>query len=160
MPRASVGRTPPSCSRPPQLRHSQPRCRVLSARWLVPGGGAGEIAAAVARVVGAAGGACLVNHEVKEILLKDGIARGVRVTTHHGQNVSQVVFRAPLVISDAGATTTYGHLLPPLGLPEQRALEQMPIAGSTIALYLGLKDDPARLGPVVRAVLEDLARAR
>src|SRR5579859_3647678 len=42
--------------------------------------------------------------------------------------------------------TTYGRLLPPLGLPQQRALEHIPTTGGTLAVYLGLKDDPARLG--------------
>jgi all-trans-retinol 13,14-reductase len=139
----------PDYGLPPSLSsfaiHSLVVGSYLHGGWY-PIGGAGKIAAAVARVVGAAGGACLVNHEVNEILLEDGIARGVRVTAHHGQNAAQMVFRAPLVISDAGAMTTYAHLLPPLGLPEQRALEHIPTAGSTIALYLGLKDDPARLG--------------
>jgi phytoene dehydrogenase-like protein len=111
-----------------------------------PVGGAGVIAAAVAPIIKAAGGACLTNHEVTEILLERDKARGVRVSVHRGARSSEEVFTAPLIISDAGAMTTYARLLPDLGLAQQRAIRQISPTGSTLAVYLGLADDPARIG--------------
>jgi all-trans-retinol 13,14-reductase len=109
-----------------------------------PEGGAGAIAACVVPLVESAGGAVLVNHEVTEIVLERGAAAGVRTRALRG---AEALFRAPVVISDAGAWTTYARLLPAaLALPEQRALAELPELSSAVSLYLGLNDSPAALG--------------
>ena len=69
-----------------------------------PEGGAGTIAASVARIVEANGGKCLVNHTVREIIVESGVAVGVKVTVSHGSRApEEMEFRAPLIVSDAGA---------------------------------------------------------
>lgn len=104
-----------------------------------PAGGSDTIAQAVRAVVERAGGACLVNHEVTDILL-DGRhrVRGVRVLTRAGF----VELTAPRVVSDAGATLTYQRLLPDLGLPQQAARRPADTPATVATLYLGLRDDP------------------
>lgn len=57
-------------------------------------------------------GSCRINHEVTSILVEDGRAVGVRAHVRKGRGGSDVELRAPLVISDAGAHTTYARLLP------------------------------------------------
>ncbi len=51
-----------------------------------PIGGSKMIAKAVARVVESRGGKCLVNHEVQEILIREGRAVGV-MAIHKGKEV-------------------------------------------------------------------------
>lgn len=112
-----------------------------------PHGGAGKIAECMTPIIEAAGGACYVNHEVTQVLLDRGKATGVRVNIHRGGTKTEQDFFAPLVISDAGAYTTYAHLLPSsLHLPEQRAVAGVPQPSSAATIYLGLKANPSTLG--------------
>jgi len=74
-------------------------------------GGVAAIAAAMARVVEAQGGSFRLNTEVDEILVKDGVARGVRLADGS-------VVRAGLVVSNADAGHTYTRLL--RNLPRKR----------------------------------------
>jgi all-trans-retinol 13,14-reductase len=112
-----------------------------------PVGGAGTIPGSVVPIVEKAGGACLVNHEVTAVLVEDGVAKGVRATARRGHEEVEREFRAPVVVSDAGAHTTYTRLLPPaLDLPEQRAVAGLPSPPSAVTLYLGLRESPASLG--------------
>lgn len=107
---------------------------------LYPVGGAGVIAEAAARVIGAAGGAVRVRTEVERILVRDGRAVGVRLAG--GEELS-----APLVISDAGARATYLRLLPPeVDVPFRQALERAEPGTAHVSLYLGLSASPERLG--------------
>lgn len=112
-----------------------------------PRGGSEAIAEAARAVIEQAGGSCRVNHEVHEILIEQGRAVGVRAHVRKGRGGSEAIFRAPLVISDAGAHTTYGRLLP-RGHAD-RLLEAITAAGastSAITLYLGLRESPERIG--------------
>jgi all-trans-retinol 13,14-reductase len=77
-----------------------------------PEGGAGTIAEAAGNVIRAAGGEILVNHEVRRILLEDNRAVGVEAVRQRGKDGETVRFEAPVVISDAGAWTTFRKLLP------------------------------------------------
>jgi all-trans-retinol 13,14-reductase len=70
-----------------------------------PVGGASAIAKALVPVIEAAGGAALAGTPVSEILVEDGEAVGVR--TASGDE-----FRAPAVVSAAGAGETVKRLLP------------------------------------------------
>jgi len=110
-----------------------------------PVGGSGTIAAAMVPIIEAAGGACLVNHEVTQVLHREGKAIGVRVRGHRDAEPSE--FYAPLILSDAGAYNTYLRLLEPeLNLPQQRALQNLPAVPSVVNLYLGFRESPATLG--------------
>lgn len=111
-----------------------------------PIGGSAAIARAIVPIITRHGGACLVNHTVTEILVENDIVVGVRAEQHQGHRVIEKSFRAPLVISDAGAANTYGTLLP-VGSKhrwDRATTETAP--WSFLSLYLGLKDSPATLG--------------
>ncbi|MFT4571974.1 MAG: all-trans-retinol 13,14-reductase [Hyphomicrobiaceae bacterium] len=57
------------------------------------------------------------------------------------------VYRAPVVISDAGAWATYAKLLPPkIGAARARELEGLGAAPTGVTVYLGLKRSAAELG--------------
>lgn len=112
-----------------------------------PVGGAGAIAAAIAPVIAAAGGECAVNAEVLEILVTRGRATGVRVRLGKGHRQEERVIRAPLVVSDAGAHTTYTRLLPEsLRLRERGLVVAARQSPTMLQLFLGLKRSPRELG--------------
>lgn len=116
-----------------------------------PAGGAGGIGASVRSIVEGSGGQFMLRREVTEIIIEEGRAVGVRVrkTGAPGKEPTEE-FRAPLIVSDAGAATTYLRLLPesyPLMVrePLRRFLERHP-SSTTACLYLGLSADPRTLG--------------
>ncbi len=115
-----------------------------------PVGGGEALAAAIAPIITCAGGACLVNHTVTEILVEHGKVVGVRAEQHQGRRVIEKIFAAPLVISDAGAAITFGSLLPPASRGRLAKLARLATAEvapwSMVSLYLGLKASPATLG--------------
>lgn len=125
-------------SRAPMALHALVATHYQHGAWF-PAGGTDTIAQSVREIVEDAGGACLVNHEVTDILLDPGRrrVRGVRVRTRAGS----VELAAPRVVSDAGARVTYQRLLPDLGLPQQAApAAEAPT--TAVTLYLGLREDP------------------
>ena len=83
----------------------------LNGAWF-PQGGAGRIARAIEPGIEANGGAIKVCHEVTDILTEGARAIGVKALDRRGAEPTEVVFRAPIVISDVGARLTYGRLLP------------------------------------------------
>ena len=112
-----------------------------------PVGGGEVFADAIVPIITRQGGACLVNHTVTQILVENRAVVGVQAEQHQGRHVTEKIFRAPLVISDAGAAITYGTLLPPAWRDQRADLvthEEAP--WSMISLYLGLKESPATLG--------------
>jgi all-trans-retinol 13,14-reductase len=107
-----------------------------------PVGGAGQIAATVAPVIEAAGGAILVSAEVQEILLEGDQAVGVRMAD--GREL-----RAPVVISDAGAANTFCRLLSKEVRDRTGIGEKMSSVSPSVAhlcLYVGLKHTAEELG--------------
>ncbi|MBL8217087.1 MAG: NAD(P)/FAD-dependent oxidoreductase [Bryobacterales bacterium] len=107
-----------------------------------PIGGSSRICDTIAPVIEAAGGQILVSAEVSEILLEKGRAVGVRMAG--GRE-----FRAPIVISDAGARNTFDRLLPspPPALAKLRSeLHTIPPSMAHLSLYVGLKHTAAELG--------------
>ncbi len=116
-----------------------------------PTGGAGGIGASVRKIVEEAGGEFLLRREVTEIIIEQGRAVGVRVRKVGGPETAPVEeFRAPLIVSDAGAATTHLRLVPASHpLPFREALgrfgQQYPPA-TTACLYVGLSADPRSLG--------------
>jgi all-trans-retinol 13,14-reductase len=111
-----------------------------------PVGGARTIAKSIAAVIQAHGGQCLAGHEVKEILVDHGAAGGVSVLAQ-GEACAPMVFYAPVIVSDAGACTTFNRLLPHhVPVPFRDELERAAAGHAFVTLYLGLTANPATLG--------------
>jgi all-trans-retinol 13,14-reductase len=108
-----------------------------------PVGGAGAILETMLPAIEGAGGKLLVSAEVQEILVNER-GRTVGVRMQDGRE-----FRAPIVISDAGAANTYRRLLPPTVREAQdtiRKLERISPSMSHISLYVGLQSTSEELG--------------
>ena len=73
-----------------------------------PKGGASEIAYNMIPIIEASGGRVLVRVKVKEIIVSNGCAVGVKVT----KGKQEYTLMAPLIISDAGLMNTVHKLLP------------------------------------------------
>ncbi len=118
----------------------------LQGGWF-PRGGSEAIATACTAVIEAAGGRCLVNHEVQRILIENGRAVGVQVHVRRGRAGAQLELRAPRVISDAGAHTTYTRLVPEgvAGGLATRVAAAEP-STSAVTAYLGLSRSARELG--------------
>lgn len=112
-----------------------------------PAGSAARIAESIVPIVEAHGGACRVNHEVTEILVRDRRAIGVRAAVKKGARTETAEFYAPVVVSDAGARTTFCKLLPsPVNVPFRQELDSLPHGHGMVTVYLGLKNDGRALG--------------
>jgi phytoene dehydrogenase-like protein len=117
----------------------------LNGAWY-PDGGAGEIAVATGAIIRNAGGELLANHEVTGILLEDNRAVGVQVNIKRGKQGSSAEFRAPVIVSDAGAWNTFARLVPNASLPFRDELKSPPAGFEVVELFLGLRSDPRVLG--------------
>jgi all-trans-retinol 13,14-reductase len=117
----------------------------LNGAWY-PAGGAGEIAKAAGAMIRAAGGELLTGHEVTKIILEGGRAVGVEVQHKKGHEQPRLEFRAPVVVSDAGAWNTFARLLPAEAVPFRAELNAPPEGMEAVQLFLGLKRDPRELG--------------
>jgi all-trans-retinol 13,14-reductase len=117
----------------------------LNGAWY-PAGGAGEIPKAASNVIREAGGELLTGHEVTKIILEGGRAVGVEVQPKKGKDQPRMEFRAPVVVSDAGAWNTFTRLLPREAVPFRAELETLPEGLEGVELFLGLKRDPRELG--------------
>jgi all-trans-retinol 13,14-reductase len=117
----------------------------LNGAWY-PDGGAGEIAKATGAVIRATGGELLPNHEVIRIVLEGGRAVGVEVNVGKGPQGSREEFRAPVIVSDAGAWNTFSRMLPASALPFRDQLKSPPEGFAVVELFLGLRRDPREMG--------------
>ncbi len=107
-----------------------------------PVGGCMRIVETVCPVIASAGGLVLTNARVKQIMVRNKKAIGVRM--EDGQEVF-----APMVISSAGVINTYEHMLHPevsnkLGLLKQ--LKKVAPSVAHICLYIGFKHTVEELG--------------
>lgn len=112
-----------------------------------PEGGASKIADHVMPIVEASGGAFLINHRVREILVEGGKAVGVEVVTRKSGKDVIKRFHAEAIVSNVGAYNTFAKLLPGnLGARQAQKLEKFlsPQSGATV--YLGLKESAKTLG--------------
>jgi all-trans-retinol 13,14-reductase len=114
-----------------------------------PEGGAGTIAAAVQKIVESRGGLFVSGQRVTEIILRDGRAIGIRAC-HHVRSDRTTEYFAPVIISDAGAATTYLDLISekkavPFRADLLRFVSQT-FHASHVAVYLGFNQNPAALG--------------
>ncbi len=117
----------------------------LAGAWY-PAGGAGEIAKAASVLIRAAGGELLPGHEVTRILTEGNRAVGVEVNIAKGKQGAQGEFRAPIVVSDAGAWNTFTRMLPDSALPFRDELKSPPEGFEVAELFLGLRRDPREMG--------------
>jgi phytoene dehydrogenase-like protein len=117
----------------------------LNGAWY-PVGGAGEIPKAASSVIREAGGELLPGHEVTKIIVEGGKAVGVEVRPKKGKDQPRLEFRAPVVVSDAGAWNTFTRLLPKETFPFHAELDTPPEGLEAVELFLGLKRDPRELG--------------
>ena len=97
-----------------------------------PVGGSSQFARTLAPAIEAAGGHLAISAEVQRVILEDGVAVGVKLTT--GEE-----FRAPVIISDAGVPNTFGRLVP-------GDFVSPPPSSAYLCLYLGFKHTDAELG--------------
>jgi all-trans-retinol 13,14-reductase len=108
-----------------------------------PVGGSSRIAASIAPVIESAGGRIVISAEAERIVL-DSSNRATGVRMKDGRE-----FRAPLVISDAGAANTFGKLLSPDAPGASEAMGEIRDAPSSMAylsLYVGVRQSAADLG--------------
>jgi phytoene dehydrogenase-like protein len=127
------------------VAHAMIVSHYLEGAWY-PAGGAGEIPKAASAIIQAAGGELLPSHEVTKILLAGGKAVGVEVQSKKGKDGTRLEFRAPVVVSDAGAWNTFTRLLPGEAIPFRAELETPPEGLEAVELFLGLKRDPREMG--------------
>ncbi len=103
-----------------------------------PVGGAARIVETIAPAIESTGGKIVVSAEVKEILVTNGSAAGVRMAD--GRE-----FRAPIVVSDAGARNTFERLVGETQ-PIREQLRKTPASPAHLSLYVGVKQGAAELG--------------
>lgn len=131
--------------------HAQIVSHYLQGAWF-PEGGAARIARTFERGIERAGGAILVAQEVLEILTEGGKAVGVRALDRRGPQPVERVFKAPVVISAAGAANTFERFLPTKGLMGARTaalrqdIQQLSSGFSAVTLYLRLSADARSIG--------------
>ncbi|MBE7437073.1 MAG: NAD(P)/FAD-dependent oxidoreductase [Spirochaetales bacterium] len=114
-----------------------------------PDGGAGKIVDSVIPLLEKTGGTILTNVEVERILIEDGRACGVGVKfLRDGGRLQD--FRAPTIVSGAGALLTYQKLIPEeFPVPFRESLDhfyQRERMATSLCVYLGLRESPASLG--------------
>jgi all-trans-retinol 13,14-reductase len=100
----------------------------------------------VSAVVRKAGGELLASHEVTSILVERGAAVGVDVRAQKGKSGTAMQFRAPVIVSDAGAWNTFRRLLPAASQPYAGELDAPPVGFEVVELFLGLRRDPREIG--------------
>ncbi len=111
-----------------------------------PEGGAGTIAKAAEKIIEASGGKCVLNAEVKGLVVTDGKVTGVDVQ-HKRADKTREIIEAPIVISATGAHHTYTKLLKDHALEEHiKTIKEFPNGNSAVSLFVGLKKDPSELG--------------
>ena len=112
-----------------------------------PRGGSSRIARSMEQVIERGGGECRICQDVVEILVEDGQVTGVKAIDRSGPEPREVIFAAPLVISDAGARETFAHLVPAGAAPDSaKEMRQLPTGPSAVTLYVGLRESAETLG--------------
>ncbi|KAH7336613.1 oxidoreductase NAD-binding domain protein [Rhexocercosporidium sp. MPI-PUGE-AT-0058] len=117
-----------------------------------PDKGASRIARTFEVGIEAHGGAIRVCQEVTQILIEANRAVGVKVLDGRGAEPKEIEYRAPVIISNAGAEVTYNRLLPKDGTTGQLTAEIRKeissVSGglSAVVLYLRLEKPVSTLG--------------
>jgi all-trans-retinol 13,14-reductase len=115
--------------------------------WFPEGGGA-AISEGARAAIEACGGACLVRHEVLQVVVEGGRAVGVRVACGPERRREERILRAPNIISDAGATNTFQRLVQDSGrcAPQRAHIAGLPAVGGAVQLFVSLRESPECLG--------------
>jgi phytoene desaturase len=132
----------------------------LERRWGVHFalGGTGRLVDALVRLIEGQGGSVRCGQEVREILVTNGTARGVRLA-------SADIIDAEIVVSNADSAWTYRHLLPPLVRSRwtDKRIERARYSMSLFVWYFGTRrkypDVPHHtilLGPRYKELLADI----
>ena len=106
-----------------------------------PEGGSGQIVETIAPVIAASGGTILISAEVKEVIVKENKASGVKMKDGR-------IFEAANIISGAGVMTTYNKLLNPAIAEKHKLKENLQKIKRSVAhscLYIGLEGSPEEL---------------
>lgn len=112
-----------------------------------PVGGAKVIADSIIPIIERNGGNLWVNHEVKEIIINDGKAKGVKAVHKKGKEFIEKKYYADIIISGIGAVTTYSRLIPKeIHIPFRVECQGIEKGVSCVTLYLGLKESPRAIG--------------
>ena len=100
-----------------------------------PIGGSSEIAKGIVKVINKNGGKVVFNAGVEKILVKDGVALGVKLDS--GREIY-----ANHIISSVGAHLTYNQLLNPeeVGSDFFTRVKNAPYSTSALGIYIGLKE--------------------
>jgi len=118
-----------------------------------PVGSSEAILESIQPIIEAAGGKIITSHEVQEIIVENGKAKGVRVKNLRpaaDAPEGEHIFLAPIVVSCVGVFNTYVKLLDTPETADYKAglidfnKRNPPV--SHMSLYLALKDSPAKLG--------------
>jgi phytoene desaturase len=136
----------------------------LERRWGVhwPMGGMSRLVDGLVGLIEGQGGGVRCGTEVAEILVRDGHARGVRLST--GETMA-----AGIVVSNADSAWTYRHLLPPQHRSRwtDRKLERARYSMGLFVWYFGTNrrfegvgQHTILLGPRYRGLLDDIFRRR
>jgi phytoene desaturase len=132
----------------------------LERRWGVhfAMGGTGRLVDGLVKLILGQGGTVACNQEVRDIIVRDGAARGVRLAS--GQ-----IVEADIVVSNADSAWTYRHLLPASVRPRwsDRRIERASYSMSLFVWYFGTRckyaDVPHHtilLGPRYKELLADI----
>jgi len=112
-----------------------------------PVGGSEQLAKTIVPVITKNGGDCLTNHTVKEIIIENGKAIGVKVLFKKRSKLIEKEFFAEQIISNVGAINTYTKLLPESNQHSKlNEIKSFPKGYSAVTLYIALKDSPKKLG--------------
>jgi phytoene dehydrogenase-like protein len=135
---------------PPNLSafgiHSLIANHYIQGGWY-PVGSSRTIADSIIEIVENKDGALLVNQFVDKVIVENGRAIGVKVKEKQGNDFVEKEYFAEVIISGAGAYTTYNKLIPEnVKLPFEDEIKNFPTGISHVTLYIGLKDDPRKLG--------------
>lgn len=115
-----------------------------------PAGGAQTVVEAIVSHLQDLGADCATSHCVQEILIRKGKAHGVRLAPvgKDGTHKPDFIVHADRVVSAVGARNTYLRLIKPRLAPKKlcASLRSFPAGTSMLVAYLGLNEDPAKLG--------------
>jgi phytoene dehydrogenase-like protein len=108
-----------------------------------PKGGSHALAKILASVIERNGGTVLLNSKVEQILVTDGVARGVLVKKMLPRDSSEE-YEAMVVVSDADVKQTFLHLIAPDHIPAQflRSIQEIEPSTSAFIVFLSLDYDP------------------
>lgn len=118
----------------------------LQGGWY-PVGGAQSISASIIPIIEAGGSKVVMQRRVTEILIEKNRAVGVKVQHTARLDAEPEIYRAPLIVSNAGVFNTFMKLVPAsYPLANREEIGAFPKGASVVSLFIGFKDSPRKLG--------------